>query len=121
MTIDEIIERMKVPIIKNSLMVNNIILVLVYFGIVGINVVFVKQFNTFLQFAIGLFLIYRFNPISKHELRKNDSSIIFGCAILLLTNLGITQYFMKSAEKIVTTEVSNGMNVLKNGLHDIWM
>jgi hypothetical protein len=121
MTIDEIIERMKVPILKGSMIINNIILVLIYFGIVGINVAFVKHFNTFLQLAISLFLIYRFNPISKHELRKNDSSIIFGCAILLLTNLGITQYFMKNAEKIVTTEVSNGINMIEHGLDELWM
>ncbi len=119
MTLDEIIEKIKVPVIKGSYMLNSVLIVLLYTGIFTVNVIYVKTFNTFIQLIICLFLIYRFNPFVKHELRKQDSSIIFACAILLLTNLGITQYYMYRIQDTLNTGVKNGVHIVENGLSSI--
>ena len=119
MSLDDIIERLKVPLIEGSVWLNTILFVLLYTGIFTVNVYFAKQFNIFIQIIISLFLMYRFNPFVKHELKKRDSSIIFTCAILLLTNLGITQYYLHNIETSVKTQTTNGMYILEHGLDDL--
>ena len=68
---------------------------LIFAGIFYINEKYIQLFSTLLQLFVCLFLIIRFNPFRKHELRDFDANIIFGSAILLLTNAGLTQIVKK--------------------------
>jgi hypothetical protein len=70
----------------------NISYIFLYIGLNYIDNKYLNYFSTVVQVFVSIFLIIRFNPFRTHILRKNDASIIFGSAILLLANLGIYQY-----------------------------
>ena len=87
-----IIEKLKKPMIA-IITITNILLVLLYIQIININPILIKYLQAFIQTFISFFLIYRFHPFKKdYSFNKNDNYFIFGSAIVLLTNLGITQY-----------------------------
>lgn len=87
-----IIEKIKKPIIA-IITVANILFVLFSIQLIHINPVFIKYTQAFIQTFIAFFLIYRFHPFKKdYTVNKDDNYFIFGSAIVLLTNLGITQY-----------------------------
>ena len=48
----------------------------------------------YLEIFICLFLIVRFNPFIKAELRDFDQYLIFVSGFIILTNIGILEYFM---------------------------
>lgn len=56
--------------------------------------------NTFIQVFIALFLIIRFHPYRKHQLRRSDPYIIFASGFFLLLNLGIVKWLESSATYI---------------------
>ena len=85
---------------------------LIFAGLYYVNQNYINTFSTFLQIFISLFLIIRFNPFRKPELREFDASIIFSCAILLITNAGLTQ-IVKNNLKIVTNDLQQ---IVKNDL-----
>jgi len=74
---------------------------LIFAGLYYVNQNYIHTFSTLLQIFISLFLVIRFNPFRKPELREFDASIIFSCAILLFMNAGLTQ-IVKNNLKIVT-------------------
>lgn len=92
--IDNILDSIKVPIYSTTMSIIHITYVLAVFGIVVVNPIHINKLNIFAQLFVCIFLILRFHPFRSHELRKYDSQIIFGSAMLLLANLGITQYFL---------------------------
>jgi hypothetical protein len=66
--------------------------IVTFFGIFYIN----PQYIVYLSFAIRLFvcsfLIYKFHPFRQHRLEQFDGTIIFASAVLLLTNMGMSEY-----------------------------
>lgn len=61
---------------------------------------YIHTLGTIVQIYVALFLIFRFNPYRKHEIRPHDDQIILGSAFLLLTNAGVTSYILS---KVKTT------------------
>lgn len=58
-----------------------------FFGLLSINHKYIEWLSIATQMFICIFLLIRFNPFRNHELRKYDSKIIFGSAILLGINI----------------------------------
>jgi hypothetical protein len=66
----------------------------IFFGIVIINEIYLKNLSTLVQFGVCLFLIFRFSPITKIDvLTKLDRSIIFYCATFLLLNVVLVEIY----------------------------
>ena len=113
--IDNTFETYSWPIYFYSLLILHIIYVLIFFGLFNINKFFINYLNIFIQTFICIFLLVRFHPFRKHVLREHDSSIIFGTAIILLTNLGFVQYGYYIADKL--TAKSPTLNTIVNRLN----
>ena len=79
----------------------NVLYVLLFFGLLSINYVYINYLSVFVQLFTGLFLLFRFHPFRKHEFKKSDSIIISHCAIFLLTNL----IFVEGIKKYVNNNV----------------
>jgi len=93
------LDGIKKPIYLISIGILYLMYFLVFFGLFNINKEYTRLFSNFIQLGICLFLIIRFNPFRKHELREFDGDIIFGSAMFLLANLGITEYIIQIVRK----------------------
>ncbi len=62
-----------------------------YFGIYYVNPSYISYLSICLRLLVCGFLIYRFHPFRKHHLESDDSRIIFGSAVIILTDMGITE------------------------------
>lgn len=102
--IDDVLDKIKLPIYISGIYIINITYILALIGIIFIDPVQINKLNIAVQLFVCLFLILRFHPFRTHELRKYDSQIIFGSALFLLANLGITQYLIRNL-KTKTTEL----------------
>ena len=71
----------------------HVIYISLFFGFLNIESTYISTLNIGIQLFIGLFLIWKFNPLRTHEYKKYDSRIIFGSGIFLLTNLGFFESF----------------------------
>ena len=71
-----------------------------FFHIINVNPMWIRLLSTTIQTLICLFLLVRFNPLRKHELREFDGQIIFASAFLLLTNLVSTEFSLRSGEDV---------------------
>jgi hypothetical protein len=63
-------------------------------GVWYIKPAYIHTLGTIVQIYVALFLIFRFNPYRKHEIRPHDDQIILGSAFLLLANAGVTSYIL---------------------------
>jgi len=90
---DGLIDTIKKPVFVTSLLILHIAYLLIFIGVVSVDSHYLETLNIFIQLFIALILIYRFNPLRTAELKAFDQDIIFGSAMILLTNLGITQLF----------------------------
>ena len=87
--------------IYNYLMfIIHILYVLLFFGVLSVNFKYLRYFSIFIQLLVSSFLIIRFHPFREHYYTKNDATIIFGSAVLILENLGITELAIKYGEKL---------------------
>ena len=93
------LDGIKKPIYLISIGTLYLMYFLVFVGLFNINKEYTRLFSNFIQLGICLFLILRFNPFRKHELREFDGVIIFGSAMFLLANLGITEYIVQIVRK----------------------
>ena len=84
---------------------------LIFAGLYYVNTKYIQIFSILLQIFICVFLIIRFHPFRKHELREFDATIIFASAILLLTNAGLTEFAKKDLEAIVKKDLES---IVKN-------
>jgi hypothetical protein len=57
-----------------------------FFGLFYVNPSYIRILTTIIHVLICAFLIIRFHPFRKHELKEFDSQIIFASAIVLFTN-----------------------------------
>lgn len=93
--LDDILDVIKVPVYTSAMYLIYAAYIATLFGIVYVDPTQINKLNVFVQLFVGLFLFYRFHPFRSHELRKYDSQLIFGSAVFLLANLGITQYILQ--------------------------
>lgn len=89
------LDSIKKPIYLISIGILYLMYFLIFFGLFNINKEYTRLLSNFIQLGICLFLIMRFNPFRKHELGEFDGVIIFGSAMFLLANLGITEYIIQ--------------------------
>ncbi len=74
---------------------------LIFIGIVYINPEWITLINTGFRYFICIFLLIRFRPYKKHDLRKYDGKIIFAAAFLLLTNELLEGYLSSYINKTI--------------------
>lgn len=92
MSIENAIDHIKKPFYLSMVILLYIAYIVTFFGIFYIN----PQYIVYLSFAIRVFvcsfLIYKFHPFRQHRLEQFDGTIIFASAVLLLTNMGMSEY-----------------------------
>jgi hypothetical protein len=115
--IENILEMIKKPVYLSSVFLLHSAYILVFIGVIQYTPSVINNISIFIQLFVCLFLIIKFNPLRKHELKDFDSTIIFGSALFLLTNLGITEYLKNYFEKNSSLFRSNLQEKIKNILH----
>lgn len=107
---DSIIENIKKPVYLSLLFAMYFTYFLIVFGIYQINPFYVTYFSKFLQAFIAVFLIIRFHPFRKHQLHDFDDRIIFGSALLILSDLGVTS--------VIENILNNNKNMLMEYIYE---
>jgi len=120
-SIENMVENVKRPVYLTVISLLYFIYVLIFFKFINYTPTIVRLLNLFIQGFIACFLIIKFHPFRKHELKEFDSSIIFGSAFLLLANIGITEFITKyfedttnSIETVVKKEAAAISSSTKN-------
>ena len=111
MRVDSLFEKVKRPIYIYSVLLAHLLYVLLALGIFIVDKKYIHYLNVFTQAFVAGFLIYRFHPYTKYELREDDNILLFGAGIFLLTNIGITSLIVNnitSSIKYVTKQVFSG-------------
>jgi hypothetical protein len=106
------LEIIKKPVYMGSLFILHLAYILVFLGIIQYTPMFVNNLNILIQVFVCIFLMVKFHPFRKHELKEFDSTIIFGSAMFLLTNIGFTQLLTNYFGKTVTDNVKKQNNNL---------
>jgi hypothetical protein len=101
-TFDKILDKIKKPVYLTIIGFIYLSYFLIFFGLFYINKKYVDIFSNLLLTFVCLFLILRFHPFRKHELRDFDATIIFGSAVLLLTNAGLTNIIANDISNVIT-------------------
>lgn len=99
------LEIIKKPVYMGSLFILHLVYILLFLGIIRYTPAIINNLNILIQLFVCLFLMIKFHPFRKHELKEFDSTIIFGSAMFLLTNLGFTQLIKTYFEKTVVDNV----------------
>lgn len=92
--IDDILEKHKISVYIWLFVLPYALYLITLLGVLYIKPSYIHLFGNIMQIYIALFLIFRFNPYRKHEIRPYDDQIILGSAFLLLTNAGVTSYIL---------------------------
>jgi hypothetical protein len=106
------LEIIKKPVYMGSLFILHLAYVLVFFGIIQYTPTFVNNLNILIQIFVCIFLMIKFHPFRKHELKEFDSTIIFGSAMFLLTSIGFTQFLTNYFGKKVADNIKKQNNNL---------
>jgi hypothetical protein len=101
-TFDKILDKIKKPVYLTIIGFIYLSYFLIFFGLFYINKKYIDIFSNLLLTFVCLFLILRFHPFRKHELRDFDATIIFGSAVLLLTNAGLTNIIANDISNVIT-------------------
>ena len=103
MDIENNIEHVKKPLYIGIMAMIYITYFGLYIGVTFINPNYVEILSKAIRLLLGIFLIIRFNPFKRqHVLRDFDERLIFTSAVLLLTDIGITQYVTSYVKRKVT-------------------
>ena len=94
-SVDYALDQITRPIFTWTLILIYAMYIITFFGFLSIDPSYVKILSTFMQVFIGIILAIRFSPFRHHVFREHDSVLIFTSAIFILTNVGLTEYFMK--------------------------
>ena len=81
-----------------SVIILHVTYIFLFFGILSAYPSYLKPLTTAVELFIGVFLVWRFHPFRKHELRGYDTRVIFGSGLFLLTNVGFITFFQKHIE-----------------------
>jgi len=99
---DKLLDNIKKPVYLTIIGFIYLSYFLIFFGIFYMNKKYIDIFSNVLLTFVCLFLILRFHPFRKHELREFDATIIFGSAVLLLTNAGLTNIIANDISNVMT-------------------
>ena len=99
--VENLLDKIKEPLYRGSLYVIFFLYFVAFFGLYSYNQKYLYYLQLFMQAFVCIFLIVRFHPFRKHYLKPFDANIIFGSAVVLLTNLGITTYMENYINNII--------------------
>ena len=89
--IDDAIEKVKRPVYLWFAFLPFVAYLVSIFGIIYLNPAYIETLKSITQIVIAIILLIRFNPMKeKHQLKEYDETIIFGTALVLITNASIT-------------------------------
>ena len=105
-------DNLKKPLFSGSIALLYLSYFLLYFGVFYVDKAYINLLSQGIHLFVCLFLLIRFHPFRKHELNDFDSRIIFSSALILVTNLGITEYLKQFIQK--TVKFSNVIQIIEN-------
>ena len=105
MEIESNLERIKKPVFVTMMLLLYSCYFLIYIGLFYINPMYIKYLSISIRLFVCTFLIYKFHPFREHKLRHFDDVLIFSSAILILTDMGITQYVVNVISPIKNIKV----------------
>lgn len=114
-TFDSIFDKIQVKGFVFSLFILHVFYFLILINLFGkreLLMKLIKYLNAFIEIYISIFLIIRFHPFRKHELRKDDAPIIFTSALFLLFNLFIYLNLPSFLEKELPPKVYSKISPL---------
>lgn len=80
-----------------------ILYVLIFLGITYIAPQYIRFISNFIYILLAIILIIKFNPFrSNPTLMPSDGALIFGAAIFILINVGITEFAMSFFDSVKT-------------------
>ena len=98
----DVLERIKKPAYVGMTVLLYASYFAAYAGVYIVNPIYVDALSRSLRLFICMVLIIRFHPFQQqHALKGFDVDIIFASAVLMLTDLGITQFVLR-----VTTQTA---------------
>ena len=97
--IDDLLEKHKVSVYIWLFVIPYALYFITLLGVWYIKPAYIHILGNIMQIYVALFLIFRFNPYRKHEIRPHDDQIILGSAFLLLTNAGVTSYILSKVKR----------------------
>ena len=96
MEIENGIERVKKPIYLAMAFALYLCYFLIYVGVFYVNPKYVETLSYAIRLFVCVVLVFKFHPFREHKLKHFDSQIIFASAVLILTDMGITQYVVST-------------------------
>jgi hypothetical protein len=116
--VDKVLEKTAAPIYITVISIIYFIYITTYIGLSWFQDAseYIFKLDVFLQTLIAIYLILRFHPFRKHEIRSSDATIIFGSGIFLLTNVGLRTYITKVIDDNIHPYIVRTQNFL-NGVH----
>lgn len=116
--VDKVLEKTAAPIYITVISIIYFIYITTYIGLSWFQDAseYIFKLDIFLQTLIAIYLILRFHPFRKHEIRSSDATIIFGSGIFLLTNVGLRTYITKVIDDNIHPYIVRTQNFL-NGVH----
>ncbi len=106
MSVEATLETVKKPLYLAMVGAFYLLYAITFLGIMYVNPKYIANLDLAIQTFVCAFLIYKFHPFRQHKLEPFDSNIIFASALLLLANMGLTQY-------VLSTIRSKGEQVIK--------
>ncbi len=110
------VEKVKLPVYIISIATLYIVYFVVFFEILKIDDKYIRIMQVSIQSVICLFLLIRFNPFVKPELKPYDSNIIFTSAMLLLSNVIIVEIGFNNRVSTAISMGSGGVGGLSEGV-----
>lgn len=78
-----------------------IVYVLIFLGISYIAPQYIRFVSNAIHILLAVILIIKFNPFrSNHTILPSDGALIFGAAIFILINVGITEFAMSFFDSV---------------------
>jgi hypothetical protein len=106
------IDNIKRPVYLGTFIIIYVIYALVFLGIIPTTPKIITYLTVFIEVFICIVLILKFHPFrTKYELKEYDGQLIFGSAIIILTNLGFSKLMIHYLDQIkhkIETRFSNG-------------
>ncbi len=85
---------------KITMTLIHIVYIFLFFGILTVDFKYLRFFSTTIQILVCIFLIIRFHPFREHYYEKSDATLLFGSAIFMLQNLGLTELALYYGNKL---------------------
>lgn len=109
------VEKVKLPVYILLISTMYIVYFSAFFGLFKIEDKYIRMMQISIQSVICLFLLIRFNPLIKPELKPYDSNIIFTSAVLLLSNVIIVEVGLSHRISAAISMGADGVGGLGEG------